>query len=112
MLPGRRPQRGGLPGSRCPDMSLYLRRAVFGILALLTSLSNSAGASPVNYDVVYVRQARFGDNTNTIWPEVFHPARLDAGADLMLLHTNGTEEVLVPGGNGGVTDPFISFDGQ
>jgi hypothetical protein len=93
-------------------MSLYLRRAVFGILALLTSLSNSAGASPVNYDVVYVRQARFGDNTNTIWPEVFHPARLDAGADLMLLHTNGTEEVLVAGGIGGVTDPCISFDAQ
>lgn len=66
----------------------------------------------VDYDIVYVRQARFGDNTNTIWPEVFHPARLDAGADLMLLHTNGNEEVLVAGGKGGVTDPVISFDAQ
>lgn len=30
----------------------------------------------------------------------------------MLLHPDGHEEVLVGGGNGSVTDPFISFDGQ
>jgi len=65
-----------------------------------------------DYDIVYVRQARFGDNNNTTWPEVFHPAALDPGADLMLLHPNGSEEVLVAGGNGGVTDPFVSFDAQ
>src|SRR2546422_4217 len=64
------------------------------------------------HDIVYVRQPRYGDNTNTTWPEVFHPARLDPGADLMLLHPDGSEELLVAGGNGGVTDPFISFDGQ
>ncbi len=93
-------------------MSLCLRRALAGCLALLSSASISSRASVVNYDVVYVRQPRFGDNTNTIWPEVFHPARLDGGADLMLLHTNGTEEVLVAGGTGGVTDPFVSFDAQ
>jgi len=69
-------------------------------------------AATVNFDIVYVRQPRYGDNTNTTWPEVFHPARLDPDADLMLLHPNGSEEVLVAGGNGGVTDPFISFDGQ
>ncbi len=72
----------------------------------------TAAAPAVPYDIVYVRQPRFGDNTNTIWPEVFHPARLDPGADLMLLHPDGSEEVLVAGGNGGVTDPFISFDGK
>jgi len=65
-----------------------------------------------DYDIVYVRQARFGDNNNATWPEVFHPAALDPGADLMLLHPNGSEEVLVAGGNGGVTDPFVSFDAQ
>ncbi|PYI80059.1 MAG: hypothetical protein DME26_22355, partial [Verrucomicrobia bacterium] len=72
----------------------------------------SALAAPFTYDIIYVRQPRYGNNTNTTWPEVFHPARLDPGADLMLLHTNGTEEVLVAGSNGSVTDPFISFDGQ
>lgn len=81
------------------------------MLALLIPAC-SAVAAVVSYDIVYVRQPRFGDNNITTWPEVFHPARLDPGADLMLLHTNGTEEVLVAGGNGGVTDPFVSFDGQ
>jgi len=61
---------------------------------------------------VYVRQPRFGDLTNTTWPEVFHPAEIDPGADLMLLHPNGTEEVLFAGGMGSVTDPFVSFDAQ
>jgi len=69
-------------------------------------------AEAIDYDIVYVRQPRFGNNTNTLWPEVFHPARLDPGADLMLLRTNGTEEDLVAGGLGSVTDPFISFDAQ
>lgn len=86
-------------------------------LALLATLaSGTASAAPaqgaVAYDVVYVRQARYGDATNTTWPEVFHPARLDPGADLMLLHPDGSEEVLVVGGDGGVTDPFVSFDGE
>lgn len=69
-------------------------------------------AQAVSYDLVYVRQPRYGDGTNTIWPEVFHPARMEPGSDLMLLHPNGTEEVLVAGGNGAVTDPFVSFDGE
>src|SRR5437867_12034375 len=80
-------------------------------VALLTAAASGVVAA-VPYDIVYVRQPRYGDNTNTIWPEVFHPARLDPGADLVLLHPNGTEDLLVIGGNGGVTDPFISFDGQ
>ncbi|MEO8461184.1 MAG: hypothetical protein ABI451_11705 [Dokdonella sp.] len=71
-----------------------------------------AAQTPRDYDIVYVRQARFGDSTNTIWPDVFHPARLDPGADLMLLHPDGSEEVLVAAGNGGITDPFVSFDAQ
>lgn len=62
------------------------------------------------YDIVYVRQPRFGDLVNTIWPEVFHPGRLDAGADLMLLHPDGSEEVLVDCEICSVTDPVISFD--
>ena len=30
----------------------------------------------------------------------------------MLLHPDGSEEVLVDGGNGSVTDPFLSFDAR
>ena len=80
------------------------------LLALLCSVAGAQASR--DYDIVYVRQARFGDDVNTIWPEVFHPARLDPGADLMLLHPDGSEELLVAGGVGGVTDPFVSFDGQ
>ncbi|MEO6065746.1 MAG: hypothetical protein ABIP49_08230 [Lysobacterales bacterium] len=85
-------------------------RSTCALAGLLVAFAAYAQA-PRDYDMVYVRQARYGDNLNTTWPEVFHPARLDPGADLMLLHPNGTEEVLVAGGNGGVTDPFVSFDG-
>lgn len=66
----------------------------------------------VDYDIVYVRQPRYGDLTNTTWPEVFHPGRIDPGADLMLLHPDGTEEVLFGGGHGSVTDPYLSFDAR
>jgi hypothetical protein len=53
---------------------------------------------------------RFGDEINTIWPEIFHPARMDPGADLVLLHPDGSEEILVDCDTCGVTDPFVSFD--
>ncbi len=66
----------------------------------------------VDYDIVYVKQARFGDMVNTTWPEIFHPARMDPGADLMLLHPDGSEEVLVDCETCGVTDPVVSFDAQ
>ena len=82
-------------------------------VAVTCSVFQSALAqSNIDYDIIYVRQPRFGNTTNTIWPEVFHPARIDPGADLVLLHPDGSEELLVAGGNGAVTDPFISFDAQ
>ena len=65
-----------------------------------------------DYDIVYVRAARLGDEGKTTWTEVSHPHRMDPGADLMLLHPDGSEEVLVTGGKGSVTDPMVSFDGQ
>ena len=94
-------------------MARHLRLALAGALALAAAATpTTAHAASHDYDIVYVRQPRFGDETNTTWPEVFHPARLDAGADLVLLHPDGSEEVLVEGGNGSVTDPFVSLDGE
>jgi len=87
------------------------RAIAVGMLVMAASVFPQ-GTPTVDYDIVYVRAPRFGDTTNSLWPEVFHPARLDAGADLMLLHPDGTEELLVAGGEGSVTDPFLSFDGQ
>ena len=58
----------------------------------------------LDYDIVYVRMPRKGDDVGTNWPEISNPVFMDAGADLMLLHPNGTEELLVGGGGGAVTD--------
>ncbi|MCS6864191.1 MAG: hypothetical protein RMJ56_10280 [Gemmataceae bacterium] len=66
----------------------------------------------IDYDIVYVRAPRRGDAVGTNWPEISNPVFMDPGADLMLLHPDGTEEVLVRGGAGSVTDPMVSFDGQ
>ena len=88
-------------------------KLVFCLISLLLITDSHAvlkGAFAVDYDIVYVRQARFGDEVNTTWPEIFHPARMDAGADLVLLHPDGSEEILVDCETCGVTDPFVSFD--
>jgi hypothetical protein len=70
-----------------------------------------------DYDIVYVRAPRFvpGNNNKprpSAWPEIAHPTNIDAGYDLMLLHPDGSEEVLVPAGEGSIADPFVSFDAQ
>ena len=98
--------------------ALGLSLATFALVA--AGAQNLAGpvgvalAAPaaVTYDIVYVRQPRAGNNQHITWPEVFHPGTLEPGSDLMLLHPNGAEEVLVNTTNGAVTDPFVSFDGQ
>ncbi len=66
----------------------------------------------IYYDIVYVRMPRFGDDTRVDMPEVKDPINIEAGSDLMLLHPDGSEEVLVAGGDGAVTDPYVSFDGR
>jgi RNA polymerase sigma factor (sigma-70 family) len=66
-----------------------------------------------DYDIVYVRTPRKGDNARSAWTEIAHPALMDANGDLMLRHPDGSEEVLVKGGeDGSVTDPMVSFDGE
>ncbi|AWB68315.1 hypothetical protein C2869_18720 [Saccharobesus litoralis] len=65
-----------------------------------------------DYDIVYVKQPRKGDNEHIVWPEVFHPGRMEPNSDLVLLRADGTEETLIDTEFGAVTDPFVSFDGQ
>jgi hypothetical protein len=66
----------------------------------------------IDYDIVYVRTPRKGDRVGTNWAEISNPHFMDPGGDLVLLHPDGTEEVLVRGGNGSVADPMVSFDGE
>jgi hypothetical protein len=70
-----------------------------------------------DYDIVYVRAPRFlkgkdGKEHASAWAEIGHPYNVSAGYDLMLLHPDGREELLVEGGKGSVADPYVSFDGQ
>src|SRR6186997_2665497 len=96
-----------------PAKMTFHDKFVFAIALLLALLPSGLSATnAVPYDIVYVRQPRFGNNTNTTWPEIFHPASIDPGADLILLHPNGSQEVLVDTTNGAVTDPFVSFDAE
>jgi hypothetical protein len=66
-----------------------------------------------DYDIVYVRAHRAGDKVHKrFYTDIATPVTLEPGADLMLLHPDGSEERLVEGGEGAVTDPVVSFDGQ
>ena len=85
---------------------------VSGPINLNPPLFSSDKTVKLDYDIVYVRAPRKGDAVGTNWTEISNPVFMDPGADLMLLHPDGTEEVLVAAGNGAVTDPFVSFDAQ
>jgi hypothetical protein len=66
-----------------------------------------------DYDIVYVRALRAGDKVHKrFYTDFSSPVTLEPGADLMLLHPDGNEERLVAGGEGSITDPMVSFDGQ
>jgi hypothetical protein len=71
-----------------------------------------------DYDIVYVRAPRVVKGADGkerqahVWPNASEPENLHAPTDLMLLHPDGSEEVLVAGGKGGIADPYVSFDAQ
>ena len=71
-----------------------------------------------DYDIVYVRAPRTVTTADgkeriaPVWPNAAEPENLHAPTDLMLLHPDGTEEVLVAGGKGAIADPYVSFDAQ
>jgi hypothetical protein len=66
-----------------------------------------------DYDIVYVRAKRAGDKVHKrFYADFSQPVTMEPGADLMLLHPDGTEELLVAGGDGSITDPVVSFDAQ
>ncbi|HTU93557.1 MAG TPA: hypothetical protein VMF69_25985 [Gemmataceae bacterium] len=65
-----------------------------------------------DYDIVYVRAPRRGDDKLIAWAEVINPLRGEPGSDLMLLHPDGSEEILIEAGNDAIADPFVSFDGE
>src|SRR5262245_53456666 len=71
-----------------------------------------------DYDIVYVRAPRVvkgndgKEHQAPVWPNAAEPENLHAPTDLMLLHPDGSEEVLVAGGKGAIADPYVSFDAR
>ena len=65
-----------------------------------------------DYDIIYVRSPRHGDKVNSKWAEIGRPTNMEPGSDLMLLHPDGSEEILVKAGTGAVADPMVSLDGK
>jgi hypothetical protein len=71
-----------------------------------------------DYDIVYVRAPRVVPGKTgkgqpaPVWPNAAEPENLRAATDLMLLHPDGSEKVLVAGGKGAVAEPYVSFDAQ
>jgi hypothetical protein len=71
-----------------------------------------------DYDIVYVRAPRTAkDKTGKerlamVWPDASEPHNMHASTDLMLLHPDGKDELLVAGAPGAIADPYVSFDAQ
>lgn len=66
-----------------------------------------------DYPIAYVRAPRAGDRIHKrFYTDFSAPVTMEPGADLMLLHPDGREELLAEGGNGSITDPFVSLDGE
>ena len=82
-----------------------------GDLSVAPPLVTTDKTVKYDYDIVYVRAPR-GDKGKARWAEVGDPRTMEPGADLMLLHPNGKEEVLVAvKAHESIADPFVSFDG-
>src|SRR5690348_5063795 len=66
-----------------------------------------------DYAIAYVRAPRAGDEKHKRFHSDFsQPVFMEPVADLMLLPPDGKEELLVAGGDGSITDPVVSLDGQ
>src|SRR5262249_46940315 len=71
-----------------------------------------------DYDIVYVRAPRFVKAKDgkihpaLVWHDANEPHNIREPTDLMHLHPDGSEEVLVEGSTGAIADPYVSFDAQ
>jgi hypothetical protein len=100
---------GGNRKAAAPADAVQPERIVRERYAMNPSHFSKDPSVKIDYDIVYVR----APHNLFIFPDVGTPTLVEPGADLMLLHPDGSEELLVAGGKqGSVADPFVSFDGQ
>jgi len=87
---------------------------IFIFLILYLSCSFSFAKSlAVDYDILYVRYP--ATNPKGLFvsiPQGEKPYDIAAGSDLILLHPDGTEDIVVDCSKCSVMDPFISYDGK
>jgi lysophospholipase L1-like esterase len=106
--PGQGPGLEG-QGAEAPPDAVDPRRIVRDRYAMEPPHFSKDRAVKIDYDIVYVR----APHNIFVFPDVGTPTLVEPGADLMLLHPDGSEERLVEGGQrGSVADPFVSFDGK
>lgn len=100
------------------------------VLASLRPALGQEVVHPLPFDLLYVRAPYYGPGpaaANSVWPDTVRPLVPDPGAQLVVLHPNGSREVLFPLARyrpqidtpaakplsvGSVADPNVSFDGR
>ncbi len=98
----------GLAAAAAEAEELYTKKLDLNVPHISTDESIN-----YDYDIVYVRARRAGDKVHKrFYTDFSSPVTMEPAADLMLLHPDGKEELLVAGGDGSITDPFVSLDGQ
>src|SRR5580765_5211382 len=89
------------------------RKKYDGVLSMEPLPIHEDPSVTYDFDIVYVRAPRLKPDGGARWTEVGDPRTMEPGADLVLLHPDGSEEVLVPvQGNESIADPFVSIDGK
>ena len=73
--------------------SLQRRSQAFPLILAIAFavLLDSFAVRAADYDIVYVRAPRYGDDQRVGFPEVTHPIDAPAGSDLVLLRPDGTK---------------------
>lgn len=80
---------------------------------LILFIPQQATANIIDYDIVYVRYPAKQPNGNyVVIPQGEQPYKISPGADLMVLHPDGSESILYDCDQCSVMDPFISYDGK
>src|SRR5438477_11443908 len=115
--PGQAPNKARQPLPRNSDIHVgsYPNNPPLWVPRKLDAYPKPIAGDPAvkyDYDIVYVRAPRYGDGQQIVWAEVFNPLRAEPGSDLVLLHPDGREEVLVEARNDAIADPIVSFDGE
>jgi len=90
-----------------------INNILFFLFLLLGVSFSYAEDLPVNYDIIYVRYPATNPSSPFVSiPQGERPYDIAASADLILLHPDGTEDVIIDCTECSVMDPFISYNGE